>query len=53
MLIKTLIFNCHDCMLKIQRDLVYGNRKSVGTWCCQFTKLIAVPVVQKSRISQR
>ena len=52
MFIKTFIFDSYYCMLQIYGNLFDGYRQTVGTWCCQFTKLIAVPVIQKGSIPQ-
>ena len=53
MLIKTLILDSHYCMLQILRNLVNGNRKSVGIRCCQFTDLITIAVIEESGITKR
>ena len=53
MLIETFVFDRHDRVLHVQRDLVDGNRNTVSAGAGQLLKLIAVRVVDKRGVSER
>ena len=52
MLIKTLILNCHDCVLHVQRNLINRDRDTVGAAVRvgQLLHLVHVCVINKGRL---